>query len=66
MTCRSLFDGASKQRKNFDAPIQIHSKCHPRSAVEVWIDCVHRTVILVCGKCDRTIEIIKVKGKKNG
>lgn len=61
MTCQKLFEGAAHHRKELDAPIRIYPRCHPKAPVDVFVDCVGGKVTIVCSKCDRTIEEIKVK-----
>lgn len=66
MTCRSLFEGATKHRKELDAPIRIFPRCHPKAYLEVFVDSKKGTVILCCSACDRLVETIKAKGVGNG
>lgn len=63
MTCKSLFNGASKNRKHLDAPVRIYPKCHPGAALDVYVDSVKGTIILCCAKCDRLVETIHPKRK---
>jgi hypothetical protein len=63
--CRELFDGASRRRKELDAPTRVYPRCHPTAHMDVFVDSKNQTVILSCSACDRTISTIKTKWKPN-
>ena len=64
--CKKLFLAAKLKRLKLDAPTRIYPGCHPKAAIEVFVDSVQQTVILSCAKCDRTISTIHAKGLDNG
>ena len=66
MTCRNLFDPAGDKRKKLDCPSRVFPKCHPRAYLDVFCDSKNKTIILVCGQCDRTVSVIKAKVNPDG
>ena len=63
MACKELFLNAAKQerRTKIRAPIRLFPRCHPNAFVDVFADHRSRTITLVCGACDRTMEVIHVR-----
>lgn len=57
--CRILFELAGK--KKIPCPIRIYPHCHPRAAIEVFVDVKHNSIILGCARCERTIAKIRVR-----
>lgn len=63
MSCKELFQGVLKaqQASKMDCPLKIFPKCHRKANFDVFVDAKKKLIVLVCGKCDRTVSTIKIR-----
>lgn len=65
MMCHEMMTGMKQKqdKSKLQCPIQLLSKCHPKSPILVHVDGNKSKVYLSCSKCERVIATINVKGK---